>query len=67
MPKLTKKAIRSRRTDGRTDPNYGKATLLKRKTTSIRVKLNKTVSKSNASLLTRIPTFFSRIKTFNTF
>ena len=31
MPKLTEKAIRYRRTDGRTDPNYRKASLLKRK------------------------------------
>ena len=30
MPKLTKKAIRYGRTDGRTDPNYRKASLLKR-------------------------------------
>ena len=29
MPKLTKKAIRYGRTDGRTDPNYRKASLLK--------------------------------------
>ena len=28
MPKLTKKAIRFGRTDGRTDPNYSKALLL---------------------------------------
>ena len=33
MPKLTKKAIRYRRTDGRTDPNYRKASLLKNLTT----------------------------------
>ena len=30
MPKLSKKAIHSRRTDGRTYPNYRKASLLKR-------------------------------------
>ena len=29
MPNLTKKAIRYRRTDGRTKPNYRKASLLK--------------------------------------
>ena len=29
MPKLTKKAIRYGRTDGRTDPNYRKDSLLK--------------------------------------
>ena len=29
MPKLMKKAIRDRRTDRRTDPNYRKASLLK--------------------------------------
>ena len=29
MPKLTKKAIRLGRTDGRTDPNYKKDSLLK--------------------------------------
>ena len=29
MPKLMKKAIHLRRTDGQTDPNYRKASLLK--------------------------------------
>ena len=29
MPKLTKKAIRSERSEGRTDPNHRKASLLK--------------------------------------
>ena len=33
MPKLTEKAIRYGRTDGRTDPNYRKASLLKRLST----------------------------------
>ena len=32
MTKLTKKAIRYGRTDGRTDPNYRKASLLKKVT-----------------------------------
>ena len=35
MPKLTKKAIRLGSTDGRADPNYRKALLLKRKLGSI--------------------------------
>ena len=35
MPKLAKKAICYGRTDGRTDPNYRVASLLKRMTTSI--------------------------------
>ena len=30
MPNLSKKAIRYRRTEGRADPNYRKASLLKR-------------------------------------
>ena len=40
MPKKMKKAIRYGRTDGPTNPNYRKASLLKtRMTTSIKAKL----------------------------
>ena len=37
MSKLTKKVIRDGLTDGRTDPNYRKATLLKRSKISVKL------------------------------
>ena len=48
MPKLTKRAVRYGHTDGRTDPNYRKASLLKMtKKTSVQLNID-----SNDGILT---------------
>ena len=56
MPKLTKKAIRSRRTARRTDPNYRKTTLLKQR---LYLNVHKVILKS-PDIYTQINAYLKR-------